>query len=366
MQSIVSRPAARANGILANEMTGTEAITESTDGTFQPKTVLLSTSRAHEIPHLARFAWAALFWNVAVVLWGAYVRATGSGAGCGNKWPLCEGDVVGAGAKAETVVEFTHRITSVISLLLVTGLVVWCWRATKKGDWARYSALLANALLANEALLGAALVLLKYVASDQSAGRVLFLCLHFANTLLLLAALGLTGVWLSNGSRSFTLISKWREKSLIGLGLLASMVTGVAGAVAALADTLFPSTSLHASLMQDFDSATPALLHFRLFHPAAALISACYVLWIILRSSTRRKRFSRSAIALVISVLAQVGVGIANVLFLAPVWLQIAHLFVADLLWVSLVLASAELLLKCTGSREIKTLLSLIKVGQAT
>lgn len=346
-------------------MRGSGAITD-TDWTFWPKAVLLSNPRAREISHVARFAWAALCWNVTVVLWGAYVRATASGAGCGNKWPLCDGDVVGAGAKAQTIVEFTHRITSAISLLIVTGLAVWCWRATRKGDWARYSALLASAFLANEALLGAALVLLKHVASDQSPGRVLFLCLHFANTLLLLAALSLTAVWLSNGSRSFTLIGKWREVGLIGMGLLATMVTGIAGAVAALADTLFPSTSLHASLMQDFDSVTPALLHSRLFHPTAALISACYVLWIVLRGSTRRSQFSRSAIGLVISILTQVGVGIANVLFLAPVWLQITHLFVADVLWLWLVVLSADLILERTSTGEVSVLLSVIKEGQET
>src|SRR5467141_3997554 len=230
-----------------NEMTGRGAITDSTDWTLWPlwpKTILLSNPRAREISHVARFAWTALYWNIAVVLWGAYVRATGSGAGCGDRWPRCAGDVVGASAKAQTIVEFTHRITSVISLLMVTALVVWCWQITKKGDWARYSAVLAAALLADEALLGAALVLLKHVGNDQSAGRILFLCLHFGNTLLLLATLSLTAAWLSNGSRSFTLIGKWRQVSSIGLGLLATMVTGITGAVAALADTLYPATSL--------------------------------------------------------------------------------------------------------------------------
>src|SRR5229473_142670 len=202
------------------------------------------------MPQVARFAWTVLYWNVAVVLWGAYVRATGSGAGCGNRWPLCDGDVIGASAKAQTIVEFTHRITSVISLLMVTGLVVWCWRVTKKGDWARYSAVLAAVFLANEALLGAALVLLKHVGNDQSAGRILFLCLHFGNTLL----------------------------------LLATLVTGTTGAVAALADTLFPATSLPLSLAQDFGSGTPALLRVRLLHPAIATVAACYILWVILRS----------------------------------------------------------------------------------
>jgi len=353
-------------GFSTNEMRGTGAITESTYWRFWPKTVLLPSPRSCGISHVARFAWTALCWNVAVVLWGAYVRATGSGAGCGNRWPLCDGDVVGARAQAQTIVEFTHRMTSAISLLMAIGLVVWSWRVTKRGDWVRYSALLVVALLANEALLGAALVLLKHVADDHSVGRILFLCLHFGNTLLLLAALALTAVWLSNGSRSFTLTGKWREVSSIGLGLLATMATGITGAVAALADTLFPSTSLRSSLMKDFGSVTPALLHCRLFHPAEALISACSVLWIVLGSFARRHRFSRSAIALIISILLQVAVGIANVFFLAPVWLQIAHLFLADVLWVLLVLVLADLILDRTSSSEVNVLPSFVKEGQET
>lgn len=322
------------------------ACDDTPDSTFSPTTILLSYSRPGEMSQVARFAWTALYWNVAVVLWGAYVRATGSGAGCGNRWPLCGGDVIGASTNSQTVVEFTHRITSVISLLIVTGLVVWCWRVTMKGDWARYSAALAAVFLANEALLGAALVLLKHVGNDQSVGRILFFCLHFGNTLLLLATLSLTAAWLSNGGRSFTLISKWREVGSIGLGLLATMVTGIAGAVTALADTLFPATSLASSFAQDFSSGAPALLRVRLLHPAVATVAACYVLWVIWRSSTGRNRFSRSAIAFIILFFVQVGVGITNVLFLAPVWLQVAHLFAADVLWVLLVLASADLVLE--------------------
>jgi heme a synthase len=331
-----------------NEMRGRGAIAASADWTIWPKTILLSNPRAREISHAARFAWAVLFWNVGVVLWGAYVRSTDSGAGCGNRWPLCDGAVVGASANGQTIVEFTHRITSVISLLVVSGLVVWCWRVTKKGDWARYSVVLAAVLLANEALLGAALVLLKHVGNDKSAGRILFLCLHSGNTFLLLATLSLTAAWLSNGNRSFTLVGKWSQVYSIGLGLLATMVTGITGAVAALADTLYPATSLRSSLMQDFGSVTPTLLRVRLLHPTVATIAACYVLWVIWRVSTGRNRFSRSAVALIILFFVQVSVGITNVLFLVPDWLQIAHLFVADVLWVLLVLASADLVLERT------------------
>ena len=342
------------------------ACTETIDLTSSSTTTALSHARPRETSQVRRFAWAALYWNVAVVLWGAYVRATGSGAGCGNRWPLCGGAVVGANAKGQTIVEFTHRITSVASLLVVTGLVVWCWRVTKKGDWARYSAVLAAVFLANEALLGAALVLLKHVGNDQSAGRILFLTLHFGNTLLLLATLSLTAAWLSNGSMSFTLISKWRVVGSIGLGLLTTMVTGITGAVAALADTLFPATSLPSSLAQDFSSGTPALVRVRLLHPAVATVAACYVLWVIWRSSTGRNRFSRSAIAFIILPFVQVVIGMTNVLFLAPVWIQIAHLFVADALWILLVLASADLVLEPAVTCSAYALASVLKEGRKT
>lgn len=293
--------------------------------------------------YAARFAWATLLCNVAVVLWGAYVRATGSGAGCGNKWPVCGGDVLGAAAKAQTIIEFTHRATSGLALLMVGGLVVWSWRVTTRGDWARYSAILAAVFLANEALLGAALVLLGHVAQDRSSARILFLCLHFGNTLLLLAMLALTAWWLRADSR-LRLIRKPREVVAIGIGLFATMVIGITGAIAALGDTLFPAVSLRSSLAQDFGSGTPALLRLRLVHPIVAVTAAAYVLWVVFALGRRLERLSRASITLMILFFAQIGVGIVNVLLLAPIWLQILHLCVADLLWITLVITSADLL----------------------
>jgi heme a synthase len=302
---------------------------------------------------VARFAWATLCCNVAVVLWGAYVRATGSGAGCGNKWPSCNGAVLGMSARSQTIIEFTHRVTSGIVLLMVASLAVWCWRVTIRRDWARYSAILAAVFLANEALLGAALVLLDHVAQDKSGGRVVFLCLHFGNTLLLLATLSLTAAWLSKGGGSFTMVRNPREIVVIGAGLLGVMAIGITGAVAALGDTLFPATSLRSSLMQDFGSGAPALLHFRLFHPAVAVVAAAYVSWVICKTSARRSCFSPLAKALIITLAAQIGLGVLNVLLLAPVWLQILHLFVADVFWVLLVLVSADLIL--VSARSART-----------
>jgi len=301
---------------------------------------------------VARFAWATLCFNVAVVIWGALVRATGSGAGCGNKWYSCGGSVLGTSAKAQTIIEFTHRTTSGIALLMVAILLLWCWRATSKGNWARYSAILATAFLANEALLGAALVLLGHVAGDQSAMRVLFLCLHFGNTLLLLAMLALTAAWLQSGSESFTLIKKRTEVSTVVAGLLAVLAIAMTGTVAALADTLFPAPSLRASMLRDFSSDSPGLLHFRLLHPLLAVIAGIYVIWVVLKNTSRRIGQSRASMALIILLFAQVGIGMLNVLTLAPVWLQILHLLVADVIWISLVLASAALVLKNPYARS--------------
>ena len=294
--------------------------------------------------YAARFAWATLLCNVAVVLWGAYVRATGSGAGCGNKWPVCGGEILGATAKAQTIIEFTHRATSGIALLMVGGLVIWCWRVTTKRDWARYSAILAAMFLVNEALLGAGLVLLGHVAQDRSSARVLFLCLHFGNTLLLLAMLALSAWWLRADS-SLRLIRPPREVVVIATGLFATMLIGITGAVAALEDTLFPAVSLRSSLAQDFGSGTPALLRLRLVHPIVAVAAAVYVLWVIFALARRPGRPSRAAMTLLILFFAQIGMGIVNVLLLTPIWLQILHLCVADLLWINLVIASADLLL---------------------
>ena len=238
---------------------------------------------------VARFARATLCFNVAVVLWGTFVRATGSGAGCANKWPGCGGSVLGTSANAQAIIEFTHRMTSGVALLMVAILLLWCWRATSQGNWARYSAVLATAFLANEAVLGAALVLLGHVAQDQSAGRILFLCLHFGNTLLLLATLALTAAWLRGGSENFILTQNRTEVSAVFVGLLAVLANGMTGTVAALGDTLFPATSLRVSVLQDFTSDSPGLFRFRLLHPVLAVIAGTYVIWLVLKNSSRRK-----------------------------------------------------------------------------
>ena len=135
---------------------------------------------------LPRFAWGVLVYNVAVVLWGAVVRATSSGAGCGDHWPLCNGVVVQTHPRLATLIELAHRMTSGVTVIAILVLLVWIFRSTVAGHLARITVIAATVLIFNEALLGALLVLLRLTADNRSPARAVYLSLHLANTLLLL------------------------------------------------------------------------------------------------------------------------------------------------------------------------------------
>jgi len=296
-----------------------------------------------EVKPVAHFAWLIVAYNIAVILWGAYVRASGSGAGCGSRWPLCNGEILPSIAQSQTLIEFIHRATSAVSLMLVSLLVVCCWRRTSKGDWPRYSSLFALFLLFNEALLGALLVSSEHVGLDRSAARALFLCVHFGNTLLLLGALALTARWLSNRKRRLVVLAEPYERIAIGLGLVSVMATGITGSLASLGDTIFPVASLRLALMQDVSSSSHTLLRLRLLHPVVALMGTAYGLWVFSSFWGKQDRFPWRLV-LAVTLAAQIALGAMNVILLAPIWLQLTHLLVADLFWILLVLASADLL----------------------
>lgn len=295
-----------------------------------------------EVRPIARLTWVTVAYNIAVILWGAYVRASGSGAGCGSRWPLCNGEILPSTTQSQTLIEFMHRATSAVSLMIVSFLVVWCWKRTSKGDWPRYSVGCGLLLLLNEALLGALLVLFDHVGSDRSAAHALFLCLHFGNTLLLLAALALTARWLSKRDRCFVVAAKPHERIAIALGLVSVIVIGMTGSLASLGDTVSLSDSLRHALIQDFSSSSHVLLRLRLLHPVAAMFGCIYVLWLL--RNFWRKDHSPWMVVLGAALTIQIALGAMNIILLAPIWLQMTHLLVALLFWILLVLASADLL----------------------
>ena len=288
---------------------------------------------------IKRFAWAVVGYNVLVILWGALVRATGSGAGCGNHWPLCNGQVIPLSPTAHTVIEFTHRCMTGGSTFAVLGLLIWTFRATAKGAAARVFAVASSVLLLNEAFLGALLVKLGYVTGNQSVGRMVLLSIHLSNTLLLLAALTLTARFLGTMQTRRGLASA-RNLAWAIAGLAATLVVGVSGSLAALGDTLFPAASLSAAFAQDLAASSPWLIRLRGVHPLSATLAAIFVTWLVAKARhTGATQPARIVLAL---LAAQFILGIADVLLLAPVWMQIIHLLGADLYWIALVHLAAN------------------------
>jgi cytochrome c oxidase assembly protein subunit 15 len=315
-------------------------------------TAIRSAIKPLPSPALKRFSWGLLAYFIAVILWGTLVRATGSGAGCGDHWPLCNGTVMQHAPRVDTMIEFTHRITSGISFFSVVALLVWVLRATSRGHLARMAATCAVVFTVIEALLGALLVKLGLTAQSQSPLRPWYLALHLANTLLLLAALTLTAHLLGRVHGFMRNEIKLVAPVTAIAGILLVLVVGVTGSLAALGDTLFPASSLGTALQQDFSANAGWLVRWRWTHPAVACAASIFLIWILVRavrgSNIGHANWdNRKLSALVLLLLvAQYVLGVMDVTLLAPVWLQIVHLLGADVLWAALVVLTARMTLE--------------------
>lgn len=291
------------------------------------------------------YVWGVVTYTLLVILWGAYVRASGSGAGCGNHWPLCNGEILPLSRQIETLIELTHRVMSGLSLLLIIGLVVWAFKTFPRKSPIRSTAVLCLVFILTEALIGAVLVRAELVAGNATLSRAIVMSVHLVNTFALMACLTLTAWWAS-------LRTEFRVRGqgviiwLLGLALILILILAVSGAVAALGDTLFPSGSLAEGFNQDFSPTGHFLVRLRLLHPTLALVVSIVVLIVAsvansLRPGVNVRRFG---ICLTVLVIVQLGAGLLNVALLAPIWLQIVHLLLADLLWLAMVLLTASAL----------------------
>jgi heme A synthase len=290
---------------------------------------------------LERFAWLTLGSNVAVILWGAFVRASGSGAGCGAHWPLCNGEVMPRAPAVATLIEYTHRASSGAALLLGLFLAYRVFRARPAGHPARGAAAASVAFILSEAAVGAGLVLLRLVADDESVARALFMCVHLMNTFVLLACLTLTAHFTTTDAR---LSLEARRAWPFAAGALALLLIGASGAIAALGDTLYPARALLDGIAAELSPTASALVRLRVAHPLLAIAGAVAVVFAALPAlrgpgDAPARRAARVVIGF---VLAQLVLGLANVVLLAPVWLQLAHLLLADLVWIGFLLLSAR------------------------
>lgn len=291
------------------------------------------------------FAWGVLAYNLLVILWGAFVRATGSGAGCGAHWPLCNGVVIPRPEQVATMVEFAHRLTSGLALLSAVALVVWARRAYPAGHLVRKGANYSLIFMITEALLGAGLVLFKWVAMDASLARAISMALHLVNTFLLVGALALTAWWASGGAAV-----RLRGQGALGAALVAGLasliVLGMSGAVIALGDTLFFAHSAAGTPAEALPWLVSAIVSIRMIHPIVAIVVGAYLVAVAWYASAARPAQATRVLAagLTAIYLMQLGAGTINVALQVPVWMQLIHLLLADLVWIMAVLLTASAL----------------------
>lgn len=293
----------------------------------------------------ARFTWLTLGYNLAVIAWGAFVRATGSGAGCGSHWPTCNGQVIPRDPSLETIIEFTHRASSGIALLMVVAMLWWARRLWPAGHRVRVATWAAMGFMLLEAAIGAGLVKFELVADNDSMARALTLGAHLINTQFLIAAIGLAG-WYATGRTAPSRARLGQHGWWIVLGALAMMTIGMTGAIASLGDTLFPARSLQEGLAQDLDPTSHLLLRLRIWHPTLAVVlgtGLALLGWFAPRREASAD-VARAGRALAAMVLVQWSIGLVTLITLVPVPLQLLHLLSADVLWLAFAWLAATVL----------------------
>lgn len=287
-------------------------------------------------------AWVfTLIYTWFVVLWGAFVRASGSGDGCGKNWPKCHGQLIPKNATIETLIEYIHRFSSGLYGLLILGLVFWTiqhFRQQKKGLlWLLPLAVLI--LTVFEALIGAKLVLSGLVGSNESWARALIMVVHLINTFLLMASLiGTLYFTMLSATESSPILKRPLETpnfnlniklsfALITLGLF---LVASFGAITALGDTLYPSETLTKGISEDFSMASPWILKLRVFHPLLAVLTCLYLF--LTFYDFRNDKVIKFYLITAIFTLC---LGVVNLLLLAPIYMQLIHLLTAQILWSS-------------------------------
>lgn len=292
---------------------------------------------------LAVYAWIVLAYTVLVILWGAFVRATGSGAGCGSHWPTCNGDVIPRPESIETVIEYSHRLTSGLLGPMIIGLVVAAWRKHGFQHRVTKGAILTFVFVLIEGGVGAGLVLLELVADNPSSARAFWMGIHLINTLMLLGVMTATTYWAAGGP-AFRLKNNRPVARMLLIGLFLLLIVGAFGAITALGDTLFPAESFLEGASAKFNPDSHFSVKARLWHPTIAVGTTVYLLVIFWTTETFWETATRSwwVKANIGLLVIQILGGVINVLLAAPVWMQLVHLLLADLAWISLIILGIE------------------------
>lgn len=303
--------------------------------------------RFKQLNGFAKFAWFIVAYNILVIIWGAFVRASKSGDGCGSHYPLCDGsNLVPLNPTTATIIEFTHRLTTGLDGILVLALVIWAFLTFAQGSQVRRAAIFSFVFILTEGAIGAGLVLFELVAENKSIARALSMSAHLVNTLILLLFLSLTS-WFASGGKAIALHGNERRAMFLGLGLFLVALVGMSGAASALGNTLYPGRELSDALNQpDVPVLTKALVWLELWHPFLSVVASIYLIALAqpLRQSRHGEWTSRFANSTLFLIGGQMVFGALTLIFLAPIWMQLVHLLLAQLMWISLVLLAATAL----------------------
>ena len=294
----------------------------------------------------AKFAWFTLAYNILVILWGVFLRASKSGDGCGQHWLTCQGEVIPSAPQLKTIIEFSHRMTTGPAFVFVVILLVWAWLRFAKGSPVRKAAAVSFLFIISEVLIGAVLVLTGNTAGAQTAERPFLAIGHLINSSMLLASLTMTA-WFASDDRRLNVDGRTRMIALLAVGVGVLLLSGISGSVAALSSMLFPSDTLMEGVSKDFASSSDILLRLRVSHPLLAIFTSVYLIFLsgwVRKASDGDATVARWSNVLSVLVLIQLAFGAATFLTLGPIVMQVGHLLLADLVWISFVLMSANYL----------------------
>jgi len=294
----------------------------------------------------AKFAWFVLAYNIVVIIWGAFLRASLSGDGCGEYWLTCGGEVVPSAPQFKTVVEFSHRLSTGLAFIVVLILFVWAFKKFGKHQPVRKMAFASFVFIVVEALIGAGLVLTGNTAGNWTASRPVWMAAHLLTTVSLLAVLTLTA-WFASGGKTFDLKAQPKTLLLLGLAVFGILLVGLSGSIAALSSMLFPSSTLAEGVAKDFSETSHYLLRLRLAHPILSILTGVFLIFLAgwFKSKIRENFWNnRWGNILIILVGIQFLSGALTLLMLAPIVLQLVHLLLADAVWIVFILMSANIL----------------------
>jgi protoheme IX farnesyltransferase len=283
---------------------------------------------------LRRLAWTGAALALGLIVLGGVVRITGSGMGCGDHWPRCDGEWFPP-LDLPTLIEIGHRWVAALVSLLVLAVAIVAWRRHRDAPALRTPALLALALLVIQVLLGAVTVKLSLPPW--------VIITHLANAMILLAVLMTVALRAGDpdGPAPPRLVARHPAHGLVLATAALGFVVILFGAQVA---------NFHAGLLcLGFPlceggilppASRLAALHWthRVLAFAFLGLTAVMVGQVVRQRDPTARRLRQAAVLVLLATVAQIGVAAAMVLSLLPPGLRALHLLVGSLVWAALVL----------------------------